>query len=118
MYDPLTVAAGAAAYVITAEERKIWKQVIFVLISFIGGVFFAVPMAKIMAGIINTALVAASISVAVLLRILSRTKRGKGCGAGGERAMTLQPLMLDANAAVCMGICLFSPPDLLHFTFF
>ncbi|MGX8927796.1 putative holin, partial [Enterobacter hormaechei] len=63
--------------------------------SIISGLFFCVPMAKIMAGIINTpislmkppasievspavgAIVTASISEAVLLRILRKSKRGK-----------------------------------------
>ena len=98
----LCALAGAAAYVLTTEEHKIWKQIVFALISFIGGVYFAVPMAKIMAGVINTALgllhppvsievppsigalVAASISVAILLRILSRSKRGKMPGLEEE----------------------------------
>jgi len=71
-------------------------------ISFVGGVFFSVPMAKILAGVINTtlgllqppvsievspnigALVSASISVAVLLRILAKSKRGKMPGLEEE----------------------------------
>ncbi|MGK0735901.1 putative holin [Yokenella regensburgei] len=85
---------GAALYVLTSEPHQIWKQAIFAIISFLGGVSFAVPMATIMAGVINSALslltppvtievspnigalVAASISVAILLRILSKSKNG------------------------------------------
>lgn len=98
----LCALGGSAMYVLTAEPHQIWKQIIFAFISFMGGVFFSEPMAKIMAGIINTplslmkppvsvevsppvgALVAASISVAVLLRILARSKRGKMPGLEEE----------------------------------
>ena len=122
MYDPLTIAggvtsatvgmtfasmfpeatpgvmlcalAGSAMYVLTSEPHKLWKQFLFAAISFVGGVFFSLPMAKILAGVINAglgllrppvsievspnigALVSASISVAVLLRILAKSKRG------------------------------------------
>lgn len=98
----LCALAGAAMYVLTAEPHQLWKQIIFAVISFMGGVFFSDPMAKIMAGIINTplslmkppvsievspsigALVSASISVAVLLRILAKSKRGKMPGLEEE----------------------------------
>ncbi|MCS2172785.1 MULTISPECIES: putative holin [Scandinavium] len=94
--------AGTALYVLTSDPHQLWKQTIFAVISFIGGVTFSVPMAKIMAGIINTplsmmkpptsievsptvgAIVSASISVAVLLRILRRSKDGKMPGLGEE----------------------------------
>ena len=94
--------AGTALYVLTSDPHQLWKQAIFALISFISGVFFSVPMAKIMAGIINTplslmkppasievspavgAIVTASISVAVLLRILRKSKSGKMPGLGEE----------------------------------
>lgn len=89
-------------YVLTAEPHQLWKQIIFAVISFMSGVFFSEPMAKIMAGVINTplslmkppvsievspsigALVSASISVAVLLRILAKSKRGKMPGLEEE----------------------------------
>lgn len=94
--------AGTALYVLTSDPHQLWKQAIFALISFISGVFFSIPMAKIMAGIINTplslmkppasievtpavgAIVTASISVAVLLRILRKSKSGKMPGLGEE----------------------------------
>lgn len=98
----LCALAGAAMYVLTSEPYQLWKQFLFAVISFMGGVFFSVPMAKILAGIINTALsimqppvvievspnigalVAASISVAVLLRILAKSKSGKVPGLREE----------------------------------
>ncbi|MCS2155488.1 phage holin family protein [Scandinavium sp. H11S7] len=94
--------AGTALYVLTSDPHQLWKQAIFAVISFIGGVTFSVPMAKIMAGMINTplslmkppvsvevsptvgAIVSASISVAVLLRILRRSKDGKMPGLREE----------------------------------
>jgi hypothetical protein len=87
--------------VLTSEPHQIWKQAVFAIISFLGGVSFAVPMATIMAGVINSALslltppvtievspnigalVAASISVAILLRILSKSKNGSLPGLDG-----------------------------------
>ncbi|HID7510848.1 TPA: putative holin [Enterobacter hormaechei] len=98
----LCALAGSAMYVLTAEPHQLWKQIIFAVISFMGSVFFSEPMAKIMAGVINTplslmtppvsievspsigALVSASISVAVLLRILAKSKRGKMPGLEEE----------------------------------
>lgn len=92
---------GAALYVLTSEPHQIWKQAIFAIISFLGGVSFSGPMAKIMAAIINAALsvltppvtievspnigalVAASISVAILLRILAKSKKGSLPGLDG-----------------------------------
>lgn len=98
----LCALAGASMYVLTSEPHPLWKQILFALISFMGGVFFSEPMAKIMAGVINTALgllrppvsievspnvgalVAASISITILLRILSRSKKAKLPGLEGE----------------------------------
>lgn len=83
-------------YVLTAEPHQLWKQIIFAVISFMR------LMVKMMAGVINTplsllkppvsievspsigALVSASISVAVLLRILAKSKRGKMPGLEEE----------------------------------
>jgi hypothetical protein len=48
--------AGAAMYVLTPEPHQLWKQMLFAVIPFMGGVFFSVPMFKILAGVINTAL--------------------------------------------------------------
>lgn len=91
---------GAALYVLTSEPHQLWKQAIFAVISFLGGVAFSIPMAKIMAGIINSALsimkppvvievspdigalVASSIAVGILLRILAKSKNGKLPGVG------------------------------------
>lgn len=98
----LCALAGAAMYVLTSEPHQLWKQMLFAVISFIGGVFFSIPMAKILAGVINAALglltppasievspnvgalVAASISVAVLLRIVAKSRRGKMPGLEEE----------------------------------
>ncbi|WP_220393639.1 hypothetical protein [Citrobacter sp. EC_71] len=49
-------AAGAAMYVLTPEPHQLWKQMLFAVIPFMGGVFFSVPMIKILAGVINSAL--------------------------------------------------------------
>lgn len=98
----LCALAGAAMYVLTSDPHQLWKQFLFAVISFVGGVFFSVPMAKILAGVINTALgllqppvsievspnvgalVAASVSVAVLLRIVAKSRRGKMPGLEEE----------------------------------
>jgi hypothetical protein len=97
----LCALAGAAMYVLTAEEHRIWKQIIFALISFIGGVFFAGTASEILAGLLNAALgvltppvhvkvspaigalVASTISVVVLLRILSKSKTASPKLEGG-----------------------------------
>ena len=52
----LCALAGAAMYVMTSEPHQLWKQMLFAVISFMGGAFFSVPMAKILAGGTNTAL--------------------------------------------------------------
>lgn len=97
----LCALAGAAMYVLTVEEHRIWKQIIFALISFIGGVFFAATASEILAGLLNAALgvltppvhvkvspaigalVASTISVVVLLRILSKSKTASPKLEGG-----------------------------------
>lgn len=97
----LCALAGAAMYVLTAEEHRIWKQIIFALISFIGGVFFAGTASEIIAALLNAALgaltppvhvqvspaigalVASTISVVVLLRILSKSKTASPKLEGG-----------------------------------
>ena len=98
----LGALAGSAMYVLTSEPHQLWKQMLFAVISFMGGVFFSVPMAKILAGVINAALgllqppviievspnvgalVAASISVAVLLRIVAKSRNGRMPGLKEE----------------------------------
>jgi hypothetical protein len=84
--------AGAALYVLTAEDHRLWKQIILAMISFIGGVYSAGMASEVIAALINSALnhltppvtvsvspaigalVASTISVAILLRVLSRSK--------------------------------------------
>ena len=97
----LCALAGAAMYILTAEEHRIWKQIIFALISFIGGVFFAGTASEIIAGLLNAvlsfltppvhvqvspaigALVSSTISVVVLLRILAKSKTASPKLEGG-----------------------------------
>ena len=87
---------GAALYVLTAEEHQPWKQILFALISFMGGMYFGGTAADIIAALINAALhkltppvtvtvsrpvgalVASAISVTVLLRIMARSRHKKG----------------------------------------
>jgi Na+/glutamate symporter len=82
--------AGALLYVLTSENHQIWKQIVFAVISFIGGVYSAEFVSHILTALANTvlqnpnppvsippavgALVGAVIAVTVLLRILSRSK--------------------------------------------
>ncbi|KKI45221.1 putative holin [Hafnia alvei] len=84
--------AGAALYVLTADPHQLWKQIVFALISFVGGVYCAVVASEIVAALINSALshlappvqiritpaigaqLASTISVTVLLRVLVRSK--------------------------------------------
>ena len=88
---------GSAMYVLTADEHQPWKQIVFALISFMGGMYFGGTAADIIAALINAALhkltppvtitvsrpvgalVASAISVTVLLRIMSRSRhKGEG----------------------------------------
>lgn len=88
---------GAALYVLTADEHQPWKQIIFALISFMGGMYFGGTAADISAALINAALhkltpsvtvnvsppvgslVASAISVTVLLRIMAYSRhKGEG----------------------------------------
>ncbi|ELY4673384.1 hypothetical protein SM021_004037 [Cronobacter muytjensii] len=90
---------GAALYVLSADEHEPWKQTIFAIISFIGGMYCAGTAADIITALINAALhkltppvtitvsrpigalVASTISVAVLLRVLARYRTRKGEGS-------------------------------------
>lgn len=90
---------GAALYVLTADEHEPWKQIVFAIISFIGGMYCAGTAADIIAALINAALhkltppvtitvsrpvgalVASAISVAVLLKVLARYRTRKGEGS-------------------------------------
>lgn len=94
--------AGAALYVLSSEDHKIWKQILFALISFIGGVYCAGTASEIIAALINAALshlsppvsvkvspamgalLASSVSVTILARILKRSKTGDLPGLKGE----------------------------------
>lgn len=94
--------AGAALYILSSEDHKIWKQIIFALISFIGGVYCAGTASEIIAALINAglnqlsppvsikvspaigALAASTVSVTVLLRVLKRSRNGNLPGLKGE----------------------------------
>ena len=89
------VMAGAALYVLSSGQHRFWKQVIFALISFVGGVYCAETASAIITGILNAvlshlnppvtvkvspaigALVASVISVTSLLRIMSQARLWK-----------------------------------------
>ncbi|RTN72005.1 putative holin [Enterobacter hormaechei] len=94
--------AGAALYILSSEDHKIWKQILFALISFIGGIYCADTASEIIAALINAglnqlsppvtikvspaigALAASTVSVTILLRILARSKTGNLPGVKGE----------------------------------
>ncbi|KTG95991.1 hypothetical protein ASV37_25600 [Enterobacter hormaechei subsp. steigerwaltii] len=94
--------AGAALYILSSEDHKIWKQIVFALISFIGGVYCAGTASEIIAALINAglnqlsppvsikvspaigALAASTVSVTVLLRVLKRSRTGNLPGLKGE----------------------------------
>ncbi|HHA2138808.1 TPA: putative holin [Enterobacter bugandensis] len=94
--------AGAALYILSSEDHKIWKQLLFALISFIGGIYCAGTASEIIAALINAglnqlsppvtikvspaigALAASTVSVTILLRILARSKSGNLPGVKGE----------------------------------
>lgn len=95
--------AGAALYVLSSQDHKLWKQFIFALISFIGGVYCAGTASEIIAALINAglshlsppvqikvtpaigALAASTISVTILLRVLSRSRSGSLPGLKEEK---------------------------------
>ncbi|HEI6818992.1 TPA: hypothetical protein SJ432_003908 [Yersinia enterocolitica] len=82
--------AGAALYVLSSRSHRLWRQVLFALISFIGGIYCADTASEIIAALINAglnqlsppvtirvtpaigALVASTICVSVLLRVMSK----------------------------------------------
>ena len=94
--------AGAALYILSSEDHKIWKQILFALISFIGVIYCAGTASEIIAALINAglnqlsppvtikvspaigALAASTVSVTILLRILARSKKGNLPGVKGE----------------------------------
>ncbi|HCU0177938.1 TPA: hypothetical protein OUE19_000440 [Enterobacter hormaechei] len=94
--------AGTALYILSSEDHKIWKQIIFALISFIGGIYCAGTASEIIAALINAglnqlsppvsikvspaigALAASTVSVTVLLRVLKRSRTGNLPGLKGE----------------------------------
>ena len=99
----LCALAGASLYILTADSHRMWKQIIFALISFIGGVYFAETAAEIIAILINGALkvvsadehvkvtpaigalVASTVSVTVLLRVLRKSGSYKPDLPGGGK---------------------------------
>lgn len=82
--------AGAALYVLSSRPHRFWRQVLFALISFIGGIYCADTASEILAALINAglsqiapdtsvsvtpamgALVASTITVSILVRVMSR----------------------------------------------
>ncbi|OWF75673.1 hypothetical protein B4903_19330 [Yersinia frederiksenii] len=82
--------AGTALYVLSSRSHRLWRQVLFALISFIGGVYCADAASEIIAALINAglnqlgppvtvrvtpaigALVASTVCVSVLLRVMSK----------------------------------------------
>lgn len=94
--------AGAALYILSSEDHKIWKQILFALISFIGGIYCAGTASEIIAALINAglnqlsppvsikvspaigALAASTVSVTVLLRVLKRSRTVNLPGLKGE----------------------------------
>ncbi|MHA3403516.1 putative holin [Yersinia enterocolitica] len=82
--------AGAALYVLSSRPHRLWRQVLFALISFIGGIYCADTASEIIAVLINVglnqlstpvtirvtpaigALVASTVCVSVLLRVMSK----------------------------------------------
>ncbi|WP_370972528.1 putative holin [Enterobacter wuhouensis] len=94
--------AGAALYILSSEDHKIWKQILFALISFIGGIYCAGTASEIIAALLNAgmnqlsppvtikvspaigALAASTVSVTILLRVLKRSKSGNLPGLKGE----------------------------------
>lgn len=82
--------AGTALYVLTTENHEYWKQIIFSIVSFFGGIHSAGTASEIIATVINYllhnlnpsvlieiphpvgALVASSVFVTILLKFLNR----------------------------------------------
>lgn len=106
--------AGAALYILSSEDHKIWKQIIFALISFIGGVYCAGTASEIIAALINAglnqlsppvsikvspaigALAASTVSVTVLLRVLKRSRTGNLPGLKGKNDVANAELSMAA----------------------
>lgn len=83
---------GTAIYVMTPTPFKIWKQIVFALISFITGIVVAQPVTDIIDGLLNSwlshlnppvvlrinpfigAMIAALIAVTILLRIMKKSQ--------------------------------------------
>lgn len=84
--------AGAALYVLSKKNYIFWKQSLFAIISFLGGVYSAGISSEILTGIINSvlkkldagtsitvppalgALFASAICVSILLKVMSHVK--------------------------------------------
>jgi len=100
----LCALTGAALYVLTGENHQFWKQVVFALISFVGGVYSAEFISEILSGLINAwlvrlhppvsitvapvigALIGALIAIAALMKILARVHSyiGSDSKGGGD----------------------------------
>ncbi len=92
--------AGALLYALTSQRFRLWKQAAYGAVSFIGGIYCAGTASQIIAALINAALyhlnthvtvsvspavgalVASTVSVAVLLRVLARYRKGNASGTG------------------------------------
>ncbi|WP_350262590.1 putative holin (plasmid) [Pantoea sp. BJ2] len=86
--EMLCALAGAALFVISRDNLKVWKQAAFALISFVGGIFSSEFISELLSGLLNMmlfklgleqiirvpretgALVASAVCVTVLLRIV------------------------------------------------
>lgn len=108
--------AGAVLYFLSSEDHKVWKQILFALILFIGGFYFAGTTSEIIAALINAALnqlsppvtikvlsaigalAASTVSVTILLRILARSKIGSLTGLKGKNNVASAELSM-ANAS-------------------
>lgn len=87
--------AGTALYVLSSRPHRLWRQVLFAMISFIGGIHSAETASEIIAAVINAglgkvapgasvhvtpgfgALVASAICVTVLLRVMAKYQTGE-----------------------------------------
>ncbi|EFB5187769.1 hypothetical protein NZZ21_004612 [Escherichia albertii] len=95
--------AGTALYVLSSRPHRVWRQILFALISFIGGIHSAETVSEIIAAVINAwlvkiapgasvhvtpgigALVASTICVSVLLRVMAKYQDGRQTKKGEEQ---------------------------------
>ncbi|OQM39125.1 putative holin [Citrobacter braakii] len=94
--------AGTALYVLSSRPHRLWRQVLFALVSFIGGIHSAGTASEIIAAVINAglgkiapgasvqvtpgigALVASTVCVSILLRVMSKYQGGIQTKEEGE----------------------------------